>query len=91
MIFVILCFGKFNSLPKIPEFPKGKELEVFYGKVIHSADYAAMDHTDASNLIKEKRVDVAGLQKSAVDITMECSTVNGTEHLCTVVYVTKHW
>ncbi|KAL8155706.1 hypothetical protein AgCh_000926 [Apium graveolens] len=77
MSFVILCFGKFSSLSNIPECPKGKGPDVFHGKVIHSTDYATMDHADAINLIKEKSVVVVELQKSALDIAMECSTVNG--------------
>lgn len=75
--FVIVCAGMYSDYPNIPEFPPGKGPEAFQGKVMHSMEYSAMDHENAVNSIKGKRVAVVGFQKSGMDITMECSAVNG--------------
>ncbi|KAM0041293.1 putative flavin-containing monooxygenase [Helianthus debilis subsp. tardiflorus] len=89
--FVILCVGRFKDVPNTPEFAPGTGPEVFRGKVIHSMEYAAMDHDKAEELVKGKRVVVVGFQKQGLDIAMECSSVNGTEYPCTVVYRNDRW
>lgn len=85
--FLILCMGRFSGVPNIPEFPPGKGPEVFKGKVMHSM----MDYNASQAMFRGKRVAVVGLQKSALDIAMECSTANGVDHPCTVIYRTAHW
>ncbi|XP_050211091.1 probable flavin-containing monooxygenase 1 [Mercurialis annua] len=91
MDFVILCLGRFSDLPNIPKFPPGEGPEAFQGDVIHSMDYSAMDFKTASNFIKGKRVMIVGIQKSALDIAMECSSANGVEVPCTILYKTESW
>ncbi|KAK1414465.1 hypothetical protein QVD17_30209 [Tagetes erecta] len=89
--FVILCVGRFKDVPNIPEFAPGTGPEVFQGKVIHSMEYSAMDHEKAEEFVKGKRVVVVGFQKQGLDIAMECSSVNGPEHPCTIVYRKDRW
>ncbi|KAK9987603.1 hypothetical protein SO802_027842 [Lithocarpus litseifolius] len=89
--FAILCIGRFSDVPNIPEFPPNQGPEVFHGKVKHSMDYAAMDDKSAADFVKGKQITVVGFQKYALDIAMECSLANGTEHSCTVLYKKEHW
>ena len=68
MDFVILCIGKYNDLPNIPDFPINKGPDIFNGKVIHSMDHVALGGNLATKFINEKRVIIIGLQKSVVDV-----------------------
>ncbi|KAM7252922.1 hypothetical protein ACFE04_025540 [Oxalis oulophora] len=89
--FVILCVGKYNDLPNIPEFPPNQGPQVFDGKVLHSMDYAALGNDGALQLVKEKRLTVVGFQKSAVDIAVEIANRNGPRHPCTLLFRAAHW
>ncbi|XP_071691393.1 probable flavin-containing monooxygenase 1 isoform X2 [Rutidosis leptorrhynchoides] len=89
--FVILCVGRFKDVPNLPEFAPGAGTEIFQGKVIHSMEYSAMDHDKAEEFVKGRKVVVVGFQKQGLDIAMECSSVNGPENPCTVVYRKDRW
>ncbi|GJV42248.1 probable flavin-containing monooxygenase 1 [Tanacetum coccineum] len=58
------------------QVPHGKGPEVFQGKVIHSMEYATMDHDKAAEFVKGKKVVVVGFGKTGLDIARECSSLN---------------
>ncbi|KAL8267429.1 hypothetical protein R6Q59_004773 [Mikania micrantha] len=89
--FVILCLGRFKDVPNIPQFPARKGPEAFRGKAMHSMEYAAMDHDEAASFVKGKKVVIVGFGKTGLDIARECSSANGPEHPCTIVYRRDHW
>ncbi|KAJ0432860.1 putative flavin-containing monooxygenase [Helianthus annuus] len=89
--FVLLCVGRFKDVPSMPQFPAGKGPEVFRGRAMHSMEYAAMDHDKAEEFVKGKKVVVVGFGKSGLDIARECSSINGPEHPCSIVYRHDHW
>ncbi|XP_047323247.1 probable flavin-containing monooxygenase 1 [Impatiens glandulifera] len=89
--FVILCIGRHSGLPNIPEFPPEHDTNAFKGKVVHSMEYSAMDSLAATKLIKGKKVAVIGSKKCAVDVTTQCSNVNGVDNACTMIQRTVYW
>ncbi|GAB2212750.1 hypothetical protein Drorol1_Dr00020733 [Drosera rotundifolia] len=89
--FVMLCVGRFSGEANIPEFAPNQGPEAFDGEVIHLIDYSAMDEEKAADYVKGKKVTVVGFQKSALDITQECATVNGVENPVTVIIRKPHW
>lgn len=91
--FLVLCIGRYGDIPKLPTYPPSKGPELFQGKVLHSMEYAMLDDTAATELLKDKRVVVVGMMKSALDVAMEASNANqGIHgHPCTVIFRTPHW
>ena len=83
---MILCVGRFSDVANMPEFPLGKGSEMFKGQVMHSMDYSGLDYETATNLVRGKQVVVVGFQKSALDITMECSKLNGKIYIA-IIYI----
>lgn len=75
--FLILCVGRFSSVPKIPTFPQKGGPEMFRGRVLHSMDYSRIPHPDAAELIRDKCVVVVGSGKSGMDIVAQCAKANG--------------
>ncbi|KAE8647219.1 hypothetical protein Csa_018944 [Cucumis sativus] len=90
---VVICVGRYGDIPNIPTFPHNKGQEVFKGKVLHSLDYAKLDHDDARALLQNKRVVIVGYRKSAIDLAVECAEANqGPEgKACTMLIRSLHW
>lgn len=72
----MICVGRYGDIPNIPKFPANKGQEVFKGKVLHSMDYAKLDHQDARALLHHNRVAIIGYRKSAIDLALECAQEN---------------
>ncbi|MFS8031752.1 putative flavin-containing monooxygenase [Helianthus anomalus] len=89
--FVLLCVGRFKDVPSMPQFPARKGPEVVRGRAMHSLEYVAMDHDEAEEFVKGKKVVVVGFGKSGLDIARECSSINGPENPCSIVYRRDHW
>ncbi|KAK4546712.1 hypothetical protein RGQ29_032874 [Quercus rubra] len=91
--FLVVCIGKYEDVPKIPEFPRSKGPEIFQGKVLHTIDYCKLQKEETSQLLKGKKVAVIGFKKSAIDLALECAEENqGPEgQPCTMVVRTLHW
>lgn len=68
--------GRYGDIPNMPKFPPNKGPEVFKGKVLHSIDYAKLDHDAARALLHHNRVAVVGYRKSAIDVAVECAEAN---------------
>ncbi|KAK4552062.1 hypothetical protein RGQ29_032199 [Quercus rubra] len=74
--FLVVCIGKYEDVPKIPEFPRSKGPEIFQGKVLHTIDYCKLQKEETSQLLKGKKVAVIGFKKSAIDLALECAEEN---------------
>jgi dimethylaniline monooxygenase (N-oxide forming) len=74
--FLILCVGRYG-VTKVPTFPPNRGPEVFHGQVIHTMDYSGMEHGDAAEMIRGKRVVVVGSGKSGLDTAAQCAEANG--------------
>ena len=72
----MVCIGKYEDVPKIPEFPRSKGPEIFQGKVLHTIDYCKLQKEETSQLLKGKKVAVIGFKKSAIDLALECAEEN---------------
>nr|DAD46569.1 TPA_asm: hypothetical protein HUJ06_016506 [Nelumbo nucifera] len=79
--FVIICIGRYSSLPNIPVFPENWGPEVF-----DAMDYSAMDNATATEFIKGKGVTVVGFRKSTLDIAAECAKANDKFQTCDQSY-----
>ncbi|RCV21193.1 hypothetical protein SETIT_4G118800v2 [Setaria italica] len=83
--------SKSKGVPKLPTFPHGRGPDEFRGRVLHSMEYSAMAHEDATELVRGKRVAVVGAGKSAMDTVAQCAEANGSRYPCTMVYRSAHW